>query len=193
MLYADAVPQDVPTITVGRVVLGWGVGFCSGGVPLYVAEIAPARMRGRIIAIEQMVLCFGELLAFWMNYGFNFLAIDSWWRIPLAIQIVPAAVLGIGCWIWVPPSPRWLVAQDRLDCAQEVLTRLHGSEAGEREIQDIRREHRFEKVAAQATWAEMFKMPVLRVTLLGVGVQFFQQITGTNSILYYTVSINSPL
>lgn len=168
--------------------LGWGVGFCSGGVPLYIAEIAPAKIRGRIIAIEQVVLCFGELLAFWLNYGFNYLAIDSWWRIPLAIQIVPAAVLGIGCWIWVPPSPRWLVAQDRLECAQEVLTRLHGSEAAEKEIQDIRREHRFEKVVAQATWAEMFKMPVLRVTLLGMGVQFFQQITGTNSILYYTAS-----
>lgn len=145
-------------------------------------------MRGRIISIEQMVLCFGELLAFWLNYGFNFLAIDSWWRIPLAIQIVPAAILGIGCWVWVPPSPRWLVAQDRLECAQEVLTRLHGSEAAPKTIQDIRREDQFEKAVTQSTWAEMFKMPVLRVTLLGMGVQFFQQITGTNSILYYTVS-----
>ena len=177
----------MPTITVGRVVLGYGVGYCSGGVPLYIAEIAPAKMRGRIISIEQMVLCFGELLAFWLNYGFNFLTIDSWWRIPLAIQIVPAAILGIGCWVWVPPSPRWLVAQDRLECAQEVLTRLHGSEAAAKTIQDIRREDQFEKAVTQSTWSEMFKMPVLRVTLLGMGVQFFQQITGTNSILYYTV------
>lgn len=175
---------DVPTITVGRVVLGYGVGLCSGGVPLYIAEIAPPQLRGRIVAIEQMVLCFGELVAFWLNYGFTFLSIDAWWRIPLAIQVVPAAVLAIGCWTFVPPSPRWLVAQDRLDCALEVLNRLHGSEAAEMEMQDIRREHQFEKVVTQATWTDMFRMPVLRVTLLGMGVQFFQQITGTNSILY---------
>jgi MFS family permease len=49
---------------VGRVVLGYGVGLCSGGVPLYISEIAPAKLRGRIIGIEQMVLCFGELIAF---------------------------------------------------------------------------------------------------------------------------------
>jgi hypothetical protein len=125
-----------------------------------------------------MVLCTGELVAFWLNYGFNYLTIDFWWRIPLAIQVVPAAILGVGCWIWVPPSPRWLVAQDRLDCALEVLTRLHGSEAAEAEMQDIRREHQFEKIVTQATWADMFKMPVVRVTLLGAGVQFLQQITG---------------
>ena len=53
---------DIPTITVGRVILGYGVGYCSGGVPLYIAEIAPPQIRGRIVAIEQMVLCFGELV-----------------------------------------------------------------------------------------------------------------------------------
>lgn len=135
-----------------------------------------------------MILCFGELVAFWLDYGFAFLTIDSWWRIPLAIQIVPAAILAYGCWVWVPPSPRWLVQQDRLDCAREVLTRMHGSEAAEIEMQDIYRQDQFEKAVTQATWADMFKMPVLRVTLLGMGVQFFQQITGTNSILYYAVS-----
>lgn len=135
-----------------------------------------------------MILCFGQFLAFWMNYGFSFMDNDDWWRIPLAIQIIPAVILAVGCWTFVPPSPRWLVAQDRLDCALEVLTRLHGTDAAEKEIQDIRREDRFEKAVTQATWSEMFKMPVLRVTLLGMGVQFFQQATGTNSILYYAVS-----
>lgn len=180
---------DVPTITVGRVILGFGVGLCAGGVPLYMVEIAPPKLRGRIIAIEQMVLCFGELVAFWLDYGFAYLLTPDWWRIPLAIQVIPAAILGIGCWIWVPPSPRWLVSQDRLDCALEVLTRMHGSEAAEMEMQDIRREDQFEKAVTEATWGDMFRMPVLRVTLLGMGVQFFQQITGTNSILYYAVSL----
>lgn len=63
----QAASYDIPTITVGRVVLGYGVGLCSGGVPLYIAEIAPPQLRGRIVAIEQMILCFGELVAFWVS------------------------------------------------------------------------------------------------------------------------------
>lgn len=169
-------------------ILGYGVGACAGGVPLYVAELSPPAIRGRIVAIEQMILCLGELVAFWINYGFNFLETDDWWRIPLAIQIVPAIILGIGCWFWVPPSPRWLASQDRHDCAREVLIRLHGTEAAELEMQEIMSSIEFEHTASEATWGDMFTMPVLRVTLLGMAVQFLQQITGTNSILYYTVS-----
>lgn len=173
--------------TIGRVILGYGVGACAGGVPLYIAELAPPEIRGRIIAIEQMILCLGELFAFWLNYGFNFLETDDWWRIPLAIQVVPAAVLGLGCWFWLPPSPRWLADQDRHECAREVLTRLHGSEVADVEIQEIQRSIEFEHAVSQASWGDMFRAPVLRVTFLGMAVQFLQQITGTNSILYYTV------
>jgi hypothetical protein len=154
---------------------------------LYVAELSPPAIRGRIVAIEQMILCLGELVAFWLNYGFNFLEIDDWWRIPLPIQILPALALVFGCWFWLPPSPRWLASQDRPDCAREVLTRLHGSEAAELEMQEIQSSVEFEQTVSEASWKDMFTVPVLRVTLLGMGVQFLQQITGTNSILYYTV------
>lgn len=134
-----------------------------------------------------MILCLGELVAFWLNYRFSYLDIDDWWRIPLAIQIVPAAALGLGCWFWLPPSPRWLISQDRHECAREVLTRLHGSEAAGLELQEMQSSIEFEHAVSEATWTEMFTMPVLWVTLLGMMLQFFQQITGTNSILYYTV------
>ena len=183
----QAASYTITAITIGRVVLGYGVGACAGGVPLYVSEIAPAKLRGRIIGIEQMILCFGELIAFWLNYGFNYLETPHWWRIPLAIQILPAMVLAWGCWFWVPPSPRWLVQQDRHECAREVLARLHGDEAADAQMAEIADEVAFEKAVTTATWGDMFRTPVLRVTLLGMGVQFFQQITGTNSILYYTV------
>jgi MFS family permease len=173
--------------TVGRIILGCGVGACAGGVPLYISEISPPSMRGRIVAIEQMILCLGELIAFWLNYGFSLMASKDWWRIPLAIQIVPAVALAIGCWFFVPPSPRWLVDQGRFSCAEEVLTRLHGSDAARLEILDIRRSIEFEKTVSKATWTEMFKQPTYRLTALGMGIQAFQQLTGTNAILYYTV------
>ncbi|KAK5467072.1 hypothetical protein LTS15_000042 [Exophiala xenobiotica] len=174
----------------GRIILGYGVGACAAGVPLYVNEIAPAELRGRIIGIEQMILCLGELIAFWLDYGFAYLQTPDWWRIPLAIQDIPAAVLAIGCWVWVPPSPRWLVQQDRHECAREVLARFHGDEAAELEMQEIAENVAFEQtVVAMTTWTDLFRWQVLRVTLLGAGVQFFQQITGTNFILYCSPSL----
>lgn len=184
----QAASFDVPTITVDRIVLGYGVSACAAGVPLYISEIAPAAIRGRIMGIEQMLLCTGQLIAFWTNYGMAFLNLYDWWRIPLAIQVLPAAVFAVGCWWWVPPSPRWLVQEDRHACAHEVLARLHGDEAADLEMAEIRDSVALEKMTAQPSWGGMFRWPVLKVIMLGMGIQCFQQITGTNSILYYTVS-----
>ncbi|KAF7591209.1 hypothetical protein BBP40_001868 [Aspergillus hancockii] len=184
----QAASYTVVQIIIGRIVLGYGVGGCAAGVSLYQSEISPPTLRGRLIGIEQMVLCTGELFAFWLNYGFNYLPSKDWWRIPLAIQILPAIILGVGCWFWVLPSPRWLVAQGRHDCAREVLIRLHGVEVATTELEQIQETMRLEK-HTEASWTGMFKIPILRLTLLGCGVQGFQQITGTNSILYYTPTL----
>lgn len=155
---------------------------------MYISEIAPTKLRGRIVSIMMMILCFAEMVVFWVDYGFYFLDSDDWWRIPLAIQVVPALILTIGCWFWVPPSPRWLVSQERYDCALEVLTRLHGSAVAKEEIRAIRETVEGEASVAEqsaVTWADMFRGPVLRITLLGTGIQMFQQTTGTNGIFYY--------
>lgn len=166
-------------------VLGIGVGAYSAGVPLYISEISPASIRGRVGAIMLMILCFGEMVVFFVVYGFYFLDSRDWWRLPLAMQIVPAVILALGCCVWVPPSPRWLVAQERYDCALEVLSQLHGTESAEKEIRDIRESVESQQSAIQASWMDMFRGPALRVTTLGVSIQFLQQITGTNAIFYY--------
>ncbi|KAI0533868.1 general substrate transporter [Xylaria digitata] len=153
----QAASYTVAQISIGRLILGVGVGAYSAGVPLYISEIAPAQLRGRIVGILMMIL--------------------YWWRLPLAIQVVPTLVLTIGCWVWAPPSPRWLVSQERHECALEVLTRLHGSAAAEDEIRTIQH--------SGTSWADMFHGPVLRVTLLGTGIQMSQQTTGMNGIFYY--------
>ncbi|KAI1429090.1 general substrate transporter [Xylaria sp. FL1777] len=184
----QAASYTIAQISVGRFILGIGVGAYSAGVPLYISEIAPAQLRGRIVGILMMILCFAEMVVFFVDYAFFFLNSNDWWRMPLAIQVVPALVLAIGCWVWVPPSPRWLVSQERYECALEVLTRLHGSAAAEEEIRAIRETVEGETSLIEhtgTTWADMFRGPVLRVTLLGTGVQMFQQTTGTNGIFYY--------
>lgn len=133
-----------------------------------------------------MVLCTGELIAFALNYVLAHLPTPDWWRIPLAIQVLPAAVLAIGCWDWVLPSPRWLVAQGRPHCAREVLIRLHGEDAAKIELKEIKATIARER-HAPTSWGSMFRKPVVRLTIMACGIQGFQQITGTNSILYYAV------
>lgn len=187
----QAFSYSLVQMTVGRFIIGLGIGAFAAGVPLYISEISPPTLRGRIVGIELMILCFSEMVVFFVDYGCYFLSMDGWWRIPLFLQVFPAALMAFGCWrsSWVPPSPRWLVAQERYDCALEVLTRLHGSEAAEFEMGEIREtisEEQADPDLAEASWAEMFRGPVLRVTLLGAGIQFLQQITGTNAIFYYT-------
>lgn len=181
-------------MTAGRFIIGLGIGAYAAGVPLYISEIAPADLRGRIVGINLMILCFAEMVVFFVDYGCFFLPSAGWWRIPLLVQVFPAALLAFGCWrsSWVPPSPRWLVAQERYDCALEVLSRLHGADAAGVEMREIRETvagERAEETLARATWGDMFRGPVLRVTLLGAGVQFLQQITGTNAIFYYTPAL----
>lgn len=182
-------------MTAGRFIIGLGIGAYAAGVPLYCSEISPAALRGRIGGgINMMILCFAEMVVFFVDYAFFFLPSAGWWRIPVALQVLPAALLAVGCWrsSWVPPSPRWLVAQGRYDCALEVLTRLHGTDAAEREMREIRSAVSEEQADAQlagAGWADMFRGPMLRVTVLGATLQFFQQITGTNAIFYYTPAL----
>ncbi|KAE8149168.1 general substrate transporter [Aspergillus avenaceus] len=152
----------VVQIIIGRVVLGYGVGSCAAGVPLYQSDIAPPTLRGRLIGIEQMVLATGELLAFRINYGFNYLPSKD--------------------------CPRWLVAQDRQECALEVLTRLHGPEVASVELEQIQETMHLE-MHTKASWSGMLRVPFLRLTLLASAIQGFQQVTGTNSIFYYTPTL----
>lgn len=178
-------------MTVGRFIIGLGIGAYAAGVPLYISEISPANLRGRIVGINLMCLCFAEMVVFLVVYGCFFLETENWWRIPIFLQVVPAALLAFGCWrsSWVPPSPRWLVSQERYDCALEVLTRLHGTVAADEEMSEIKEavsEEQGNSALNETTWGDMFRGPVLRITILGAGIQFFQQITGTNAIFYYT-------
>lgn len=202
---AQGFSRTLPQMTAGRFVIGLGIGAFAAGVPLYISEISPAALRGRIVGINLMILCFAEMVVFFVDYAAFFLDSDAWWRIPLLLQVFPAALLALGCWrsSWVPPSPRWLVAQGRYDCAREVLTRLHGADAAALEIREIRETvsaeqheggHHDDDAAPPApagvrSWGDMFRGPVLRVTLLGAGVQFLQQLTGTNAIFYYTPTL----
>ncbi|KAG6897046.1 hypothetical protein C0992_004455 [Termitomyces sp. T32_za158] len=151
------------TILLGRFVTGLGVGSLSMAVPLYNAEIAPPEVRGSLVALQQLAITFGIMVSFWIDYGTNFIGGTSTaqkeaaWRLPLALQLVPAVILGIGI-LFMPFSPRWLVNQGRDEEALAVLSRARGvapdSDLVQLEFLEIRAQYIFEKETSQAKFPD---------------------------------------
>ncbi|KAF5391665.1 hypothetical protein D9757_002372 [Collybiopsis confluens] len=146
--------QGSSAIYGGRFITGMGVGSLSMAVPLYNAELAPPEVRGSLVALQQLAITFGIMVSFWIDYGTNFIGgphetqSEAAWRIPLALQLVPALILGSGI-LFMPFSPRWLVNQGRNDEALVVLSNAHGlppeHELVQIEFLEIQAQHMFEK------------------------------------------------
>ncbi|QRW23403.1 Sugar (and other) transporter [Rhizoctonia solani] len=187
-------------------------------VPLYNAELAPPEVRGSLVAMQQMSIVTGIMISFWIDYGTNYIGgpgenqSEAAWRIPLALQLVPALILGIGV-IFMPYSPRWLVAQGRDEEAIKVLCMTRELPADSDIIQieylEIKAEVLFEAELEQARYPQYqdgsrssrFKLGLSKYTSLitnrtylirvavGSLTMFFQQWTGINAVLYYAPSI----
>ncbi|KAF9223529.1 general substrate transporter [Gyrodon lividus] len=175
----------------GRIVAGVAIGILSMTVPLYNTEIAPPKIRGFMVGLNQQMIGTGFIVANWVGYGCAFLNGNVSWRLPLGIQTVPAALLLIGTQ-FLPYSPRWLLEMDRDDAAREVVYKLHGADTPEtKSVADREYEEMHDQIKADALvrsrnisdlWATRAMM---RRTMVAVGVQAFTQFTGINVINYY--------
>ena len=110
-------------IYAGRVLAGWGIGGCSMVVPIYISEIAPPAVRGRLVGIYELGWQIGGLVGFWINYGISETLAPSreQWMIPFAVQLIPGGILLIGS-VWLKESPRWLISKGRREEALRNLT-----------------------------------------------------------------------
>ncbi|KAG2232032.1 hypothetical protein INT48_000587 [Thamnidium elegans] len=177
----------------GRFVAGLGVGSLSMAVPLYLSELAPKEIRGRLISLQQLTITIGIMVAFWVGAGTQYLDTHDSWRIPLGIQIAPAAVLMVGT-SFLPFSPRWLINKGRNEEALAVLARLHsrGDESNPEviaEYEEIIAQVEHERTVSVSSYVELLKGTVRKRLILGVLIQIFQQFTGINSIMYYAPTI----
>ncbi|KAF4463699.1 sugar transporter, partial [Fusarium albosuccineum] len=112
----------------GRLVAGVACGSLLAVVPIYIAEVAPPKDRGFLVGLQGMMVAVGFGLANWVGYAGAFASGSATWRIPLAMQIPFPALLTVAV-LFVPYSPRWLIMQDRIEEAKQVLLRLHGGDA----------------------------------------------------------------
>jgi sugar porter (SP) family MFS transporter len=106
----------------GRVLAGFGVGGCSNMTPIYISELSPPAVRGRLVGIYELGWQIGGLVGFWINYGVNttLAPSHSQWLIPFAVQLIPAGLLLVGCF-FIPESPRWLFSKGKREEAMKVL------------------------------------------------------------------------
>jgi SP family arabinose:H+ symporter-like MFS transporter len=167
-------------LVVFRFIGGLAIGGSSVLGPMYIAEIAPAKWRGRLVGLFQFNVVFGILLAYFSNYIIGTLGFGAAeWRWKLGVSAAPAAFFLLMLF-GIPRSPRWLVKKGRIDEARDVL-RLIGEENYEQELQDIVQSIDAEHVTSDALFAAKYRLPVF----LAVSIGMFNQLSGINAILYY--------
>lgn len=168
-----------------RVVLGLAVGAASALVPAYMAEMAPAHLRGRLSGLNQTMIVSGMLLSYIVAFGLQHLPTTWAWRSMLAVAAIPAVILYLGV-LKLPESPRFLIRTGQTDAAREVLAMIRPLDAVEGELQEIRATAAAEeKAAATTSWSTLFDSKYRYLVAAGVGVAAFQQFQGANAIFYY--------
>jgi major inositol transporter-like SP family MFS transporter len=186
-----ATAPNVVVMTIGRIILGFGVGAAAATCPLYLAEMAPAHRRGRMVTINELMIVTGQFLAFAMNAILDALIKDPHvWRWMLGVAVIPAVALFVGMF-FLPDSPRWYAVRGRLDDTKRVLG-LSRDPAEAAEEYNIIAEHAKRDVAEDkgAAMRDLRAYPWMRRTLwIGCGLATVQQATGINTVNYYAPTI----
>ncbi|KAI8352808.1 general substrate transporter [Choanephora cucurbitarum] len=196
-LFGSALQVGAPNIhamMAGRFFGGWGIGACSMLVPMYIAEIAPRKLRGRLGTLWQFLIVLGIMISYWIDYGClkHLEPSDAQWRIPLAIQLVPGFILAVSM-PFLPESLRWLAVKDRNDDVKSELSKLRDLPPDHPEVleeyEEILAAARFDKESKSGSFKDLFERSNLHRLLIGICLQIFQQWTGSNAVNYYAPEI----
>jgi SP family arabinose:H+ symporter-like MFS transporter len=180
-----ALPRDIVTFVIFRIIGGIAIGLASVASPMYIAEIAPARLRGRLGLMFQMAVTLGAtasvLVCWWLSKA---IGPETNWRYMFGSALVPTAVFFFLLFL-VPRSPRWLAEQGRFDEAEKILTRINGPTIAHQEMSAIRAD----LMQEEGTWGELIrggmKWALISACLLAV----FNNLTGWSGVAYYMPEI----
>ncbi|AMR29264.1 hypothetical protein A0257_20630 [Hymenobacter psoromatis] len=176
---AAAGPRTLPEFVVARLVGGLAIGVASLLAPLYIAEVAPAPIRGKLVTLNQLAIVTGILLAYVTSYYLADLGLVAW-RWMFASAALPSALFMFAL-LLVPESPRWLLGQGREAEALRTLTRLNGPAAAAAEATEIHAALAAERDESTSLFQPRLRRPLRIAVVLAV----LQQVTGINTILYY--------
>jgi len=171
---------------IARIIGGVGIGGAILIAPIYIAEIAPPKLRGSLVSFNQLNIVIGISVAYFSNYFLINLGEDSW-RWMLGVEAIPAAIYFLSLWT-VPKSPRWLIQKlNNVELARKTLMKIGGEAYAELTIQEIIRG--VDKKEEKGKLSDIFKSKYATIMVIALGIAFFQQITGINAVFYYAPTI----
>ncbi|KPM35791.1 hypothetical protein AK830_g10780 [Neonectria ditissima] len=176
----------VAMMILGRFIAGLACGSLLSLVPIYLAETAQADNRGFLVGLHGMMIAIGFGTANWVGYAGSFAVSDTQWRVPLGMQLPVPLLMIAGC-VFIPFSPRWLVQQDRIEDAKNVLIRLHGQDdLASQELIQIRNQLNLERSQGSTSWSyalqQMFSKRYLRRTVTAAFIVTMGQLSGSSVI-----------
>jgi sugar porter (SP) family MFS transporter len=183
-----ALPQGVWTFILFRFLGGVGIGVASIATPMYIAEIAPASVRGRLVAVNQIAIVIGIAATSVINFGIARHGDQAWlistgWRWMFATGIAPSLAFA-ALLLRIPESPRWLVEEGREPEAREILSRVSSGPC-DAELAEIRDAIRGERAGSISLFSARLRRPLV----LGIALAVLQQVTGINVFMYFGATI----
>ncbi|KAL6238235.1 hypothetical protein BDW75DRAFT_237539 [Aspergillus navahoensis] len=194
IIQVTSFPGHIPLLQFffGRIITGIGNGMNTSTIPTYQAECSKTSNRGLLICIEGGIIAIGTAIAYWIDFGCHYGPDDLVWRFPIAFQIIFGIVIVVGMW-FLPDSPRYLIAKDRIEEGEYVLAALAGCEVHDHETQ-VHKHLTIESLRASGALGQKTSFrdlltggpsQHLRRMLVGSSSQVFQQLGGCNAVIYY--------
>ena len=183
--FGSGLANSIPAFVMYRILGGIAVGGASVLAPMYIAEVSPAHLRGRMVSINQLTIVIGISLAYYSNY-FLLQIGENAWRWMFAAEAVPSLLFFFALFI-VPESPRWLVGRNRENDAKEVLTKVAGTGFAGFELSKIKASLAGNE--KRGTLKQLFKKKYSFILFLGIFLAVFQQWSGINVIFFYAPDI----
>lgn len=186
----EFMPQSVSLLVMFRIIGGLGIGIASMNAPTYIAEIAPAKIRGTLVTYYQLAIVVGFFIVFLATYFIGSSAteaenIERGWRLMLWSELIPSLTFLI-LLLFVPKSPRWLALNGAKEEALKILKRIHGNDLAEAEFREIERSIEKEEKKVKLS---VFAKGVFSIIAIGTVLSVLQQFTGINAVLYYGADI----
>lgn len=182
-----AYANSLSMLTIMRLAIGIAIGITSYVVPMYIAEISPTRQRGALVTLNQLMITIGILVSYISDYWLSNDADPESWRWMFLVGFFPALILLIGMF-FLPESPRWLISKGKWEQGKKVLNQVEEPELVDQTLSALKDD--LERDAKQVTDSRAIFQPWLRPALLiTIGIFFFQQFSGVNTIIYYSPMI----